>query len=305
MTKKKGRIKTGSLGRTTVILLLLLVVIVGSLFFVGGVIPKTTHTNLGGDPYTPITTITTDSHANLQLKTIKFKSCTSSAAIGFLVDQSGSMEFGTKENNLKYALNVFAGSFPQEGIIGLRTYSDEVYRPIVVPFDYYRNNKPQIENAIRVMRPYSATHSRDAFIEMKKDIDAARAKFPQQTLNLVFISDGIPETGVKNEACTAAGGPASDPTYCGANPRAPAPACRCFDTNQDPTDIAAEIKNSGVRIFTIRYIDKLDDVKFQNILATLMTNVASSPGDAYIAPFENDLIKIFEQISTKLCEETK
>lgn len=308
MAKKRFRqSRLNSLGGTSVVLLLLLVIFVGALFFVGGVIPRTTHTNPGGDPYTPVTTIAPDTYDNLQLKTIKFKACTSNSAIGFLLDQSGSMQYGLKESSLKNAINVFAGNFPNEGVMGLRTYSDNTYRPIVVNFDYFKNNKTQIFNAVKSMTWWGATHSKTAFQDMKRDLDFAKTKFPNHKFNLVFISDGIPESEAERNRLCPSGNladPTTDRNYCGPRPSPDETKCRCFAPAEDPTSVADQIKASGVRIFSIVYLYDVDK-EFQGRLSTLMKNVSSDPTTDYFeAPIGPDAIKpILEQISSKICED--
>lgn len=297
--------KTKSLdsqGSSSILVLLIAVVVVASIFFVNGIFTDTNKTPSDLTAYTPIAQNFTDNRVVLQLKTINFGSCGESAVIGFLVDQSGSMDFGSKENNLKNALRIFTNNFPPEGILGLRTYSDNTYSPIVVPFDYYKNNKSQIASAIARMKPYRATHSKTAFEAEKQLLDAARAKYPQYKFNLIFISDGIPESqeGL-DRLCPGGNLTSGDPRYCGPHPDNPS-KCRCFDPNQDPTQVATEIKASGVRIFTIGYIHDISDVKFQNDLTTLMTNVASKPDDFYFAPIDNQLTEILGGIKTKICK---
>lgn len=113
------------------------------------------------------------------------------------------------------------------------------------------------------------------------------------------LFDGVPETKEKNDTCFDNGGPSSDPQYCTNSPTYPPPACRCFDTNQDPTNLATQIKQSGVTIFSIGYVSA-EDSKFQNDLQNLMTNVAS-PGNFYPAPITNQITDILSSITDKVC----
>ncbi|MEK7558879.1 MAG: vWA domain-containing protein [Patescibacteria group bacterium] len=314
MKKAVKRFKSfSSRGSSLIIVLLLAVVIVASIFFVNGVIPDTTRrpSDTSG-VFTLVTPPPGDPHANLQLMTLKFSSCANTAAIGFLLDQSGSMNFGggSKQANLKNALKYFTSNFPPEGIIGLRTYSSPGFpaHMDVVPFDYFKNNKGDILNTINTMIAKGGTHSKDAFNAIKTDLAVAQAKFPGYKFNLVFISDGIPETLAQNTLCP--GGTGSSSTYCTDDPDI---GCRCFDPSQDPTSVATEIKATGVRIFTIGYIHDIRDAKFNSTdpsapasLVNLMKRVASNPDtDFYFAPIDNQLNEILGQISTKICSDVK
>lgn len=281
-------------------ILILVIIILGSILFAGGLFPKIIPPDPNAPKYTAINEIQPDSQKTLQLKTIKFKGCTSTVAVNFLVDRSGSMRYGTKLDNLKNALNVFAGSFPEDGIIGMQSYSEPAFGPTSdVPINYFKNVKSQFSSAVSRLFPNGGTHSKDAFSFAKPLLDAARSKFPNHNFSLIFISDGVPETRDGTRRLCPNGPDTADQRYCGPKPDNPT-QCRCFDTDQDPTSVANEIKNSGVRIFSIGYIHD-EDLKFQNDLRTLMTNVASSPTDFYEAPIDNQLVNIFSQISQKLC----
>ena len=296
MKKAKEKFQSPQKLRGGVEILILVIIVLGSILMAGGLFPKL----LKGDPnapkYTAIPEILPDKHDTLQLKTIKFKGCTSTVAVDFLVDRSGSMKFGTKLENLKNALRVFANNYLDDGIIGMQTFSDTPTS--VVPFDYFKNVKSQFLSAISALFPDGGTYTKDAFTFVKPRLDTARAKFPNYKFSLIFISDGVPETAVANAACL--GGPGPDSRYCGPSTTTPG-ACRCFDVNQDPTPVANEIKNSGVRIFSIGYIND-EDLKFKNDLTDLMKRVASSPDDFFPAPIDNQLTNILQQISVKLCD---
>ncbi|OGH37733.1 MAG: hypothetical protein A3B44_00500 [Candidatus Levybacteria bacterium RIFCSPLOWO2_01_FULL_38_21] len=277
------------------IMAMIMIILLASIFIVGGIFPKPSTTDPNAEKFTVITGIPLDSHNTLQLKTIKFNSCASTAAVDFLVDRSGSMRFGSKLDNVKGALKVFADNFPNEGIIAMQTFSD--FPSADVPFDYFRNVKSQFINAVYSIYADGGTSTKDAFTFTKSKLDNAMPKFPNQKFSLIFISDGVPETLATNIALCPGGNP--DPTYCTYSPTTPG-ACRCFDTNQDPTQVADEIKKSGVRIFTIGFIHD-EDLKFQNDLTELMKRVASSPNDFYQAPINNQLTDILQQISVKIC----
>ncbi|MBI2031950.1 MAG: VWA domain-containing protein [Candidatus Levybacteria bacterium] len=298
MIKNLSKILKNSRGGAEI--LILVIIILGSVLLTGGFFPKIIPPDPNAPRYTEISEIQPDSQKTLQLKTIKFKGCTSIVAVDFLVDRSGSMRYGTKLDNLKNALNVFAGSFPEDGIIGMQSYSEPSFGPTAdVPIDYFKNVKSQFLSAVSSLFPNGGTYSKDAFSFTKPLLDSARAKFPDHKFSLIFISDGVPETWEGTRRLCPDGPATADQRYCGPKPDNPT-QCRCFDTNQDPTSVANEIKLSGVRIFTIGYIHD-EDLKFQDDLRTLMTNTASSPTDFYEAPIDNQLTDILSQISQKLC----
>lgn len=278
-------------------ILILIILVLGAILLIGGLFPKILSPDPNALKYTAVSDIAPDPHSTLQLKTIKFKSCTSAVAVDFLVDRSGSMNYGTKLQNLQSALKFFADSFPEEGIIGMQTFSAD-FTP-VVSIDYFRNVRSTFTSAVNAINPFGGTYTKNAFALAKPLLDSARAKFPDYKFSLIFISDGVPETLARNTASGACSGTTpEDQRYCGLKPADG--LCRCFDISQDPSSVASEIKNSGVRIFSIGYIHD-EDLKFQNDLTTLMTNVASSPTDFYQAPIDNQLTDILSQISQKLC----
>ncbi|MDO8657480.1 MAG: VWA domain-containing protein [Candidatus Levybacteria bacterium] len=294
LPRASGDARRGKAGKSSVYIVLIMVIILGSIIFAQGIFPKSTITNPpNNEEGTIVSEAPKDEKYNLQLDTIKFQKCGETAAVDFLIDSSGSMAFGTKLENLKSALLTFADKFPPNGVTAMQLFS--VYPFETVKFDYFKNNKTSFINAVNAMYPISATHTKDAFNFVKPIITNAKNKYKDKKIALVFISDGVPETGANNNACP--GGQNSD--YCGPNPLN-SQACRCFDTNQDPTQPASEIKNAGIRIFSIGYISSEDD-KFKEKLRTLMTNVASSPSDFYEAPITNQITEILKQITTKIC----
>lgn len=242
---------------------------------------------------TIITQPVESSNSNLQLRTFNIQTCSSKLAVDFLIDNSGSMQFGTKMQSLKNALKVFAAQFPDSGALALQTYSETVNNRL--PFTVFKDAKEQFLNDVDSMAPLSATHSKDAFLVAQNSINDGKSSFPNYNFNLIFISDGIPETDAKNQLCP--GGQNSQ--YCAVHPMV-ATACRCYDTDQDPTAVATQIKNSGIRIFTIAFVDPTE-ARFNDNLQRLMMDVASSPRDYYMAPIDGQLIDIINQISTRIC----
>jgi hypothetical protein len=112
----------------------------------------------------------------------------------------------------------------------------------------------------------------------RQKLSEAKSKFPDYNFNFIFISDGIPETAASNQACNT----------------------RCLASEQNPEAVAQEIKSLGVRIFTIAYLDDSDQ-SLNDQLRVLMTNVASSPEDFFVAPVSNQIEGILTQIGQKFC----
>ncbi len=233
----------------------------------------------------------------LQLGTFGVLQCKNKTAINFLIDNSGSMQFGepdSKIDQLKTALRTFAEYFPPTGAIAMQTYSEQVRER--VPFSIFNESKTLFLEEVSAMGPQTATHSRDAFLVAERNINLGKGLFPDFQFSLVFISDGIPESRQMNNLCP--GGQNGE--YCMRHPLA-ASACRCFDTNQDPTDVAARIKANGTRIFTIAFTDDHADAKLNDKLQNMMRNVASGPNDYFHAPVNNQLTNIISLITNRVC----
>lgn len=236
------------------------------------------------------------SKSALQLETFTIKRCANNTAVDFLIDNSGSMQFGTKMAELKRALTMFADKFSPSGAIAFQTYSESVKTRL--EFSLFKDSKSKFLSEVASMKPLTATHSRDAFIIAQDSLNKGKTKFPQHKFALIFISDGIPETKSGNDACP--GGIGSE--YCMEHPLVKG-ECRCYDVNQDPRDIATQIKSSGTRIFTIAFTDDLADAYLDAKLQLLMRDLASSPEDYYHAPIESQLTNIINQIANIICAE--
>ena len=252
----------------------------------------------------------------LQLKTIRFAACSNRAAIDFLVDTSGSMERGNKIQIIKSSLKDFASNFTNDSITGLRRYSSSdtgstaTSRPVEI--DFYKNNKSQFNAAVNQLVASGGTNTRTAFAAELEDLTKAVSdpKFKDNSFNLVFISDGIPEgDGVGVPTATACSSFSSA--------RYPMCAyqtgtCRCFDADQDPTtnpQIAQQIQalkninGKNVRVFSILVFDPKTDGPFESKLTTMMQAVAS-PNSFYKTTKPEDIKAIYGQIADKICEET-
>ena len=243
--------------------------------------------------------------SNLQLKTIKFKECASRVAIGLLVDRSGSMN-GIKMESLHSALSTFTQSMGDQSVVGLSSFSSDDNNAIAVrediPFSRYRDVKAQIPAAIQNIQAVGSTNTRTAFLFERDKILAAQKAFPEQKFALIFLSDGIPEDQTFRQTKTCASGrQAIDPTTI---------SPRCFANSQDPTqppDISKEIKNAGIKIYTIALYDptRSDDTYFLPDMKRMMQTIATEPtlSTYYELPDPTQLKQIYKDIGQKICND--
>ena len=244
---------------------------------VGGVVPQMEFTPAKtGEELIPIPNSGTGGgQSSLQLNPIKFNKCTGTAAIDFLIDRSSSMQ-GTKITELKKAVLTFTGQMSDDSVIAIQDFSSPLspYGTVreLVPFSYLKNVKTNLPTLVNNIQAYGNTHTKDAFIFTQQKLNAAIPNYPKYKFALIFISDGSPFTG--------GGG--------------------FFDPAQDPTAVANQIKTSGVRIFTIAYVDRSDAAN-NTKLQQLMQQVASN-GDYTMAPDASKIGDILSKIATKMCE---
>lgn len=297
--KKKRNLISGDL--------ILIVVLILAFLLAGGIYTRFSKFPNQGTYETELFGTGSSDQEGLQLGTFGVLQCKNKTAINFLIDNSGSMQFGepdSKIQQLKTALRTFAEYFPPTGAIAMQTYSETVKER--VPFSIFNESKSLFLAEVAAMGPQTATHSRDAFLVAENNINLGKGLFPDYQFSLVFISDGIPESRNGNTYCgggSCSGGSCTggtSPEYCMQHPLADN-ACRCFDTNQDPTDIATRIKANGIRIFTIAFTDDHADAKLNDKLQNLMRNVASGPNDYFHAPVNNQLTNIISLITNRIC----
>jgi hypothetical protein len=298
--------------RLNIFFLVILILIISlSFFFVGGLTPGT---NFKLTSYSDTASyIPSDQNQeakpgqNLQLSLIKLKSCSSTVAVNFLLDHSGSMGFdeGKKITNLRNAILSFKNKLADDNIIGLQAFSDD-WTNLINP-SLFKDVKGTIHKTVCSLTPTSATYTRDAFSKTEKVLDEAIAKYPNYKFALIFISDGVPETGHGDPpypSCLS-----SD--FCSQDPRL-ATDCRCFSKDQDPTnfydpsqtDVTKRIKDKGIKIFSIAFVDK-SDAKLNNVLESLLKRIATSEDYYYRAPNEEDIKTILDQIASKICQESQ
>lgn len=232
---------------------------------------------------------------NLQLQTFSVKTtCESQVAVNFLIDTSGSMAFGNKQNEEKNALQAFTGRMEDNSVIGIQTFSAGTTN--AVPISLYKDVKTQVQNTIRSLPAVGNTQTRDG-LTLSRDLLAdviSQNKFSDRKYSLVLLTDGIPETANENETNCIATATRSDGYR------------RCFARAQDPRtppNIAADIKNMGVEIYSINITStEKSDVELAPHLEALLKDVASEPISEHYytslngADLKNVLDKVFKNI---------
>lgn len=267
-----------------------------------GILPKSTLTNPGdnGGDYEIVQDPPLSGQKGLQLRTIKFKACAKKAAVGLLVDRSGSMQFGDKMVNLKKALTTFTSKLSGDSILGMVSFSSNNNGYTAVredlPFGKYKDNKTQAASAIGALRPEAGTNTRTGLVFVKDKILAAKTTYPDNSFVLIMLSDGIPETFPAD--CTS-----------GRSARSKDGNNRCFANSQDPTrdpNVADEIKATGIKIYTIAVYDPTDpsDIYFLPDMRSMMQKIAS-PDSYFETPDSTQLTSIYNKITTRLCNDIK
>jgi hypothetical protein len=237
------------------------------------------------------------SQKGLQLKTLRFKECGSKAAVGLLVDRSGSM--GPKMNDLRSALTTFTQGLGNQSVVGMYSFSSNNYGATQisedVPFSRYQNVKQKVSSTIQNLRPAGSTNTRSAFLFIKDKIIAATKQFPDNIFALIFLSDGIPERDPIDP----------DSGRCYSDYRGQ----RCFALSEDPTvdpDVSKAIRDAKIRIYSIAIYNKndLSDIFFLPDMRNMMTKISSSDS-YYETPDSSQLKKIYSDIATKICNDVK
>lgn len=298
-TIKKRKIFSFYLKGKVTIYLLILVVILGSILFAQGIFPKSTITPSLEDQESILASQTPGPERhNLQLDTLKFIKCGETAAIDFLLDRSGSMR-GNKLDNLKSAINLFTNKLSDNSVLGIQSFSDPTHpQRVDIPISYYKDVKQIVVPITKSLDAEGSTYMRDAFELTRNELFSAldaknndgSKKFPDKyKFNLIFISDGVPELLDCSRQQHKDG--------------------ICSTDSQNPIinpDISQQIKDKGITIFTIAYLDIID-AGFNDSLEAIMKHIASKDtnGNAFYfkAPINNQLDGILAQISTKICKE--
>ncbi len=266
--KAKSLLQRISLSRGSITFkVLMAVIVIGSIALVSGVFPKSqiTPPDPNAPTFKPNINSETINKDSLQLKTIDFQSCSSTVAVEMVLDRSGSMA-GRKIEDLKIASQFFVSKFPDDAPVGIITFSDNIREDVAI--SPYKDVKARVQSTISGLRPSGRTSTYESLVRAKSALEGALPRFPNRQFALVFVSDGLPVPLTQD-------------------PRLYSPY------------VADEIKNMGVKIFTIGITQGLG---FQSVqMRDLMTSIAS-PNSFFEAPNTNQLEEIYNQIGFELCK---
>lgn len=251
------------------VLFILLLLIFGSFVLTGGLLPsfqKTSNDSSGVGELILITDVPGGSESSLQLKTLKFKQCTSKMALNFLLDRSSSMNQAGKIQALKTGFINFTNGLSDDSVIGVQDFSSSMHPrgtvAVLIPFSYYKDAKTTITSSVQSLTAYGNTSMKTALLFSRDRLKEGIAQFPQYNFVFLFLSDGVP---VPSETET--------------------PSQADIDS----------LKALKIRIFTVAYGTSAKGV------VPLMKQIASSPNDAYYAPDPEEISNILNQISIKFC----
>lgn len=237
---------------------------------------------------------------NLQLQTFKVKNvCQSKIAVDFLIDVSGSMRFGNKQNEEKAALRAFTGKMVDDSVIGIQVFSSPNNVRELIPISYYKDVKQQVQNTISTLTADGATSTRDGLSLAQQKLAAAinQNKFPGYKYSLVFLTDGVPETTNLNEQNCVAEAIRDDGLR------------RCFARAQDPRtppNVGLQIKNLGVEVYSINITSQeKSDVEFGPHLEALLKDVASLPTSEhyYVSLNGSGLTGVLDKVFANICSQ--
>jgi len=244
------------------------IVIAGSIALVSGIFPEGQISPINPDApkYKPVAEDGSIKKESLQLKTIKFEACSKTVAIEMVLDRSGSMgDAPEKMPNLKTASSFFLTKLTDDAPVGLITFATDVREEY--PIQPYNDIKSQLSSTIQSLSPNGATNTRGVLARAKTALEVGINKFPGRQFTLIFVTDGVPTIG---------------------NPLNPLA----------PPNVADEIKNLGVKIYSIGITQAVQD---RPSMVALMTSI-SSPGGFFEAPDTTTLDEIFNKIGFEICQ---
>ena len=296
---QSGKLDSGML----YIIVIMLAITTFSFYLVGGKFPKMF--DPAGPPSNPgkqkIIFPSESAKKNLQLQTFTVKnSCESKIAVDFLIDISGSMGFdgGIKQTNEKSALRAFTARMVDASVIGMQTFSKSTQE--VVPISYYKDVRSQVDSTINSLPADGWTSTRSGFELVKQKLSAVltQDKYPGYKYFLILITDGVPE---------------SEPLFTDADhcevvvQDVERNTPRCFAKIQDPripSNLAADIKNSGVEIYSLALTSPhSSDRDLQPYLTKLLQDVASTPLSTHFYSSDNgtDLKTQLDSVFKDIC----
>jgi hypothetical protein len=254
-------------------LILGLIIILG-FFLVGGLTPFNFHNTPAKEgEFIAEPVVLDNGDSSLQLKTIKFKQCSGTITVDFLLDRTGSMSQPTptkqtKISRLKEAVLQLTGKLADTSIIGIQSF-DSGSITNDVPIDYYKNNKNAIPAKVNAMQPGLNTPTHDAIAYSYNILNAALPLYKDRKFNFIFVSDGEPNP------------PTQDP--------------RLFTPNP-----ATQIKNLGINVFSLAIYDSSQAKNTK--LSDLLKSIASKPENYYEANNADQVAGLLAKIFEKICQ---
>lgn len=264
------------------------------ILFSRGVTPKSMLSDVDPTEEYEIIPITPDpSQKGLQLKTIKFKACSSAVTIDLLLDRSGSMAFSTPEgvtkmSRLQAAVNSLVEKANDNSIIGIQSFNSDGPANVLVnnitsdvEISFYKDVKAIIPAKVASLTPVGATPTHDALMFSYEKLKTAVAdpRFKDRDFNFVLVTDGAPCPGF------GCGTPGKDQ-----DPRK-------YDPN--PADL---IKSLGVNIYTVGIYSPQDGDPTQ-LVRLLRDNIASKPENYFASAGGDDVGVLLKQISNRICSQ--
>lgn len=205
---------------------------------------------------------------------LKSRICESPVDTALVIDRSGSMEFlGTTPpqplTDVKEAAKLFVSELSKFDQASVISFANEATSPIDANLS---PNLSLIQNAIgniSIISPSNTqnTNVGDGIRKASEELESSRHR-PKSGKIMVVLTDGVSTRPIK------AGDTKYPENYALAN--------------------ATDAKAKGTRIFTIGLGKDLNQ--------EFLKNVASAPGDFYLAPTAAQLESIYHEIGTKMCE---
>lgn len=289
-----GKLSSGLL----YIILIIFLLTLGGMTLTGGIVPINKPISADAVPegdQVIIKEAQSNAKNNLQLQTFGIETCQKTLAVDFLIDTSGSMSQDGKLGQLRQALSSFVGKLSDNSVVGMQAFSTQTRN--IADINYYKNNKNTITSFISTLRAQGGTSTRDGFTLAQQKLSDAitQNKFPGYNYSLIFISDGFPTSQLDRNT--------SD---CLAYKSIPPNQYLCFSKREDPRtspDLSQQIKDLGVKIFSIEVYGK-EDAWAKSYEDQLFQDISSKPLDTYYYETlsANDLPKIFDTISNKVCQ---
>lgn len=262
--KEKGRINPLSAFATSI---LFVAIGVGFLLIGGFDLPKYTNESNKNDVFTPIeNTDNANTNQSLQLKKIEFskktKDCLRTTAINFVVDRSATMTM-KQDGGAKAKIE-----YLKDGLHGfLKQMDDES----LIGLQSFGGNEGTLDFTIGKLKG-----RRDEITNKINSLKGGGSTPMHSGLSIA-----------KSELSQAKN------SYSGYSFTLILLSDGMWNTGGDPTPIVNEIKTMGVRIFTIAYGSRE--------VEEFMKQTASSTGDAYYSPGDDQIIGILNQIANKIC----